>query len=150
MATRPPIKTARMRDKSGRFIRHAEIRTTNTDILSLKDDGNRKALIRLDIPDDPFGIKYIAGPSPPDTDNDAAIEAFRRGYSRHYRLYLKFSGQIDGTVTCPADTDDGESYGFTIPKGDSLRTEFPELDAWLGRRRTVKLVESCAGFVTAF
>lgn len=49
-----------------------------------------------------------------------------------------------------ADTDDGESYGFTIPKGDSLRTEFPELDAWLGRRRTVKLVESCAGFVTAF
>jgi hypothetical protein len=113
MATRPPIKTARMRDKSGRFIRHAEIRTTNTDILSLKDAGNRKALIRLDIPDDPFGIKYIAGPSPPDTDIDAAIEAFRPGYSRHYRLYLKFSGQIDGTVTCPAATvtDRLESIG---------------------------------------
>jgi hypothetical protein len=49
-----------------------------------------------------------------------------------------------------ADSDDGEAYGFTIPKGDSLRSEFPELDVWLGRRRTVKLVESCAGFVTAF
>ena len=49
-----------------------------------------------------------------------------------------------------ADTDDGETYGFTVPKGDPLRAEFPELDAWLGRHRTVKLVESCTGFVTAF
>lgn len=48
-----------------------------------------------------------------------------------------------------ADTDDGEAYGFILSKGDALRTEFPELDAWLGRKRTVHLIESETGFVTA-
>jgi len=49
-----------------------------------------------------------------------------------------------------ADSDDGKTYGFTIPKGDALRVEYPELNAWLGRRRTVKLMQTSQGFVVAF
>lgn len=48
-----------------------------------------------------------------------------------------------------ADSDDGTTYGFTIPKADPLRKEFPELDQWLGRRRSVKLVQTDQGFVCA-
>lgn len=48
-----------------------------------------------------------------------------------------------------ADSDDGETYGFTITKEDALRVEFPELNAWLGRRRTVKLVQTDQGFILA-
>lgn len=49
-----------------------------------------------------------------------------------------------------ADSDDGETFGFTIPKGDPLRVEYPELDAWLGRRRSVRLIQSDSGFISAF
>lgn len=48
-----------------------------------------------------------------------------------------------------ADSDDGTRFQFRIPKGDPLRTEFPELDAWLGRKRTVHVFQDSQGFVYA-
>jgi len=34
-----------------------------------------------------------------------------------------------------------------IPRHDPLRVEWPELDAWLGRRWTIRLWEDAQGFV---
>lgn len=49
-----------------------------------------------------------------------------------------------------ADGDDGSTYRFSIPRNDPLRAEFPELNKWLGRRRTVRLAEDSVGFVRCF
>lgn len=49
-----------------------------------------------------------------------------------------------------ADGGDGNTYRFTIPHDDPLRAEWPELDGWLGRRRTIRLREDGQGFVHCF
>lgn len=55
-----------------------------------------------------------------------------------------------------ADSDNGHSYGFRFSFGgtgasaDSDRKilkDFPELKEWLGRKRSLKLVEDSQGFV---
>ena len=53
---------------------------------------------------------------------------------------------IDGL----ADVDTGKFYQFNLRKGDPLREEWPELDQWLGRGWTVRLVEDDRGFVYAY
>lgn len=47
-----------------------------------------------------------------------------------------------------ADSDDGQVYKFKITPKD--REEWPQLDAWLGRKRTLSLREDDQGFVHCF
>ena len=49
-----------------------------------------------------------------------------------------------------ADVDTGEFYQFDLRKGDPLREEWPELDQWLGRGWTVRLIQDDQGFVNAY
>ena len=49
-----------------------------------------------------------------------------------------------------ADYDDGRVYGFRFTKDDPVHAEFPELRQWLGRKRSVRLVENECGFVRAY
>jgi hypothetical protein len=49
-----------------------------------------------------------------------------------------------------SDGDDGKVYRFNIRDDDELRTKFPELSKWLGRKRIVRLREDSQGFVHAF
>lgn len=49
-----------------------------------------------------------------------------------------------------ADTDLNGVFSFTIPKDDPLRAVWPELDKWLGRKRSVRLREDDNGFVHAY
>jgi hypothetical protein len=46
-----------------------------------------------------------------------------------------------------SDGDDGRIARLNVPKGDALRSEWPELGAWLGRRHSVRLTEDDQGFV---
>jgi len=50
-----------------------------------------------------------------------------------------------------ADSDNGRSYSFrfsfSAPEDKKLATDWPELKRWLGRKRSLKLVEDSQGFV---
>lgn len=46
-----------------------------------------------------------------------------------------------------ADRDDGRSFFFSIPKSDPMRKEFPEMNRWLGRKRSVRLFQNDQGFI---
>ncbi len=48
-----------------------------------------------------------------------------------------------------ADRDTGRAYVFNVPKDDPWRKEWPELDQWLGRKRTIRVVQTDQGFVSA-
>jgi hypothetical protein len=49
-----------------------------------------------------------------------------------------------------ADKDDGKVFGFRITKHDAGNPFWPELKAWLGRKRSLKLLEDSQGFVHCF
>jgi len=49
-----------------------------------------------------------------------------------------------------ADGDDGQCYAFKFKNGDKELTEWPELKHWLGRKRTLRMVEGESGFVHCF
>ena len=49
-----------------------------------------------------------------------------------------------------ADACAGDFYQFDLRKGDPIRVEWPELDQWLGRGWTVRLIEDEQGFVNAY
>lgn len=46
-----------------------------------------------------------------------------------------------------ADADDGKAYTFKFKNGCDDFTVWPELKQWLGRKRTLRLIESETGFV---
>lgn len=46
-----------------------------------------------------------------------------------------------------ADSDNGSTYGFRFRNADADFTIWPELKKWLGRKRSLKLVEDSQGFV---
>jgi len=46
-----------------------------------------------------------------------------------------------------SDRDDGRSFFFSIPKSDPMRKEFPEMNRWLGRKRSVRLFQNDQGFI---
>lgn len=49
-----------------------------------------------------------------------------------------------------ADNDDDLTYTFKFKKGCADFLTWPELQPWLGTRRTLKLQEDSAGFVSCF
>lgn len=49
-----------------------------------------------------------------------------------------------------ADSDDGNVYRFKFKRGDAELVTWPELKAWLGRRRTLSMSENEQGFVHCF
>lgn len=49
-----------------------------------------------------------------------------------------------------ADSDNGKVYGFRFSNDCPDFKVWPELKAWLGRKRAVKLSEDSQGFVHAF
>jgi hypothetical protein len=49
-----------------------------------------------------------------------------------------------------ANSDDGSVYHFRFKTSDPDYTLWPELQAWLGRKRTLKLREDDQGFVRCF
>ena len=49
-----------------------------------------------------------------------------------------------------ADNDDGSVYRFKITKDDESNPYWPELKAWLGTKRTLRLREDSQGFVHCF
>lgn len=56
----------------------------------------------------------------------------------------------DLVLTGFSDGDDGRVVTFHIPATDEECTEWPELAKWLGRKRTLRLVENDQGFVHCF
>lgn len=46
-----------------------------------------------------------------------------------------------------ADSDNGTVYGFRFKNSDADFALWPELKRWLGRKRSLKLIASDAGFV---
>jgi hypothetical protein len=46
-----------------------------------------------------------------------------------------------------SDSDNGNAYGFRFKANDPDFALWPELKQWLGRKRTMKLIESDTGFV---
>jgi len=71
----------------------------------------------------------------------------------------KFEGEpifapylYDWALEGRSDTDNGHSFGFRFnftkhEQDRQLAKDFPELKRWLGRKRTLKLVEDSQGFV---
>lgn len=49
-----------------------------------------------------------------------------------------------------ADSDDGRVYGFRFKNSDSDFVTWPQLKKWLGRKRSLKLVEDSQGFVHCY
>lgn len=49
-----------------------------------------------------------------------------------------------------SDRDDGKVFSFIINRDDKERSEWPELTAWLGRRRILRMREDSQGFVYCF
>lgn len=47
-----------------------------------------------------------------------------------------------------ADADDGQTYVFKFTNGCDDFREWPELKKWLGRKRSLRLVENAQGFVS--
>lgn len=49
-----------------------------------------------------------------------------------------------------ADSDNGQVASFRFKAGDKDFEKWPELKTWLGRRRTLRLVEDSQGFVHCY
>lgn len=49
-----------------------------------------------------------------------------------------------------ADSDTGTVFVFKLPKTDPERQNWPTLNKWLGRSRTLSLREDSQGFVSCF
>lgn len=49
-----------------------------------------------------------------------------------------------------ADSDDGKAYGFRFKNSDVDFVLWPELKKWLGRKRSLRIVEDSQGFIHCY